>query len=121
MAGHTVRVCAVSDLVPGEGLRVTSVSPPVAVFLTDEGEIHALDDTCTHQEASLSDGWIEDCAVECPLHASRFDLMTGHVDAPPAKLPVRVHVVRVDGDDVLLTLSDAEPNLPPGVRFEPSR
>lgn len=118
MAGRPVRVCAVSDLTPGEGLRITAVVPPVAVFLTEEGRIHALDDTCTHQEASLADGWVEDCAVECPLHASRFDLRTGEVDEPPAKRAVRVHIVEVDGDDVLLTLSDAEPNLPPGVAFE---
>ncbi len=110
-----IRVCAVTDLFPGEGIRITSVSPPLAVFLTEEGEIHAVDDTCTHQDASLADGWVEDCTVECPLHASRFDLRTGAVDGPPAKAPIRVHEVQLDGQDVLVTLSTATPHLPPGV------
>ena len=88
---------------------------PIAVFRTEEGELFALDDTCTHQDASLADGWVEDCEVECPLHASRFDLRTGNVDAPPAKVGVRAHAVTVEGDDVFVTLSTAAPNLPPGV------
>ena len=113
-----VRVCALSELAPGEARRV-EVDPPVAVFHTDDGDIYAIDDTCTHQDASLADGWLEGCEVECPLHASRFDLRTGKVDAPPAKKPVRTHEVSVDGGDVYITLSDAAPNLPPGVGAGP--
>jgi 3-phenylpropionate/trans-cinnamate dioxygenase ferredoxin subunit len=91
------------------------VTPPIAVFHTEEGELFALDDTCTHQDASLADGWVEGCEVECPLHASKFDLRTGAVDAPPAKRPVRAHRVEVRDDNVFVELSTAEPNLPPGI------
>ena len=109
-----VRVCALTELPPGEARRL-ELEPPVAVFRTDDGDIYAIDDTCTHQDASLADGWLEGCEVECPLHASRFDLRTGAVDAPPAKKPVRTHAVSVDGGEVYITVSDAAPNLPPGV------
>ena len=110
--------CLRSAIEPGEGLRVDTPDTqgvPIAVFHTEDGEFFAVDDTCTHQDASLADGWLEDCMVECPLHASRFDLRTGAVDAPPAKRPVRTHRVVVDGDTVYLDLSTDEPNLPPGV------
>ena len=110
-----VRVGSLADLPPGEALRVTEVSPPVAVFHTEDGEVFAIDDTCTHQDASLADGWLEGCEVECPLHASRFDLRTGAVDAPPAKVGVRTHAVAVTDGDIWLTVSTAAPNLPPGV------
>lgn len=109
------RACSLQDLTPGEGLRIETVSPPIAVFLTDEGTVHALDDTCTHQDASLAAGWVEDCRVECPLHESTFSLSTGSVDQPPAKRGVRVHEVRLDGEDVMVELSQDAPNLPPGV------
>lgn len=109
------RACSLQDLTPGEGLRIDSVQPPIAVFLTEEGTVHALDDTCTHQDASLAAGWVEDCRVECPLHESTFSLESGEVDQPPAKRPVRVHRVEVNGDDVLVELSQDAPNLPPGV------
>lgn len=111
-----IRACPLSALPPGEALRL-DVEPPIAVFHTEEGEILAVDDTCTHQDASLADGWLEGCEIECPLHASKFDLRTGAVDAPPAKRPIRTHAVRVEGDDIWVELSTEEPNLPPGVTF----
>ena len=49
---------------------------PLAVFNAG-GELFAIDDTCTHQDASLSDGWLEGCLIGCPLHASSFDLRSG--------------------------------------------
>ncbi|WP_375501338.1 bifunctional 3-phenylpropionate/cinnamic acid dioxygenase ferredoxin subunit [uncultured Jatrophihabitans sp.] len=107
-----IRVCALADVGPGEALRL-GLQTAVAVFHTDDGEVFAIDDTCTHQDASLADGWLEGCEVECPLHASKFDLRTGRVDAPPAKRPVRTHQVSIVDGDVYLTLSTAEPNLPP--------
>jgi 3-phenylpropionate/trans-cinnamate dioxygenase ferredoxin subunit len=107
-------VCPLADLAPGQARRV-EVEPPIAVFHTDDGEIFAIDDTCTHQDASLADGWLEGCEIECPLHASRFDLRTGAVDAPPAKRPIRTHEVTVTDGLIHVTLSAAAPNLPPGV------
>jgi 3-phenylpropionate/trans-cinnamate dioxygenase ferredoxin component len=89
-----IAVCPVAELTRGEGRQVPH-DPPIAVFYTDDGEIFAIDDTCTHQDASLADGWLEGSQVECPLHASKFDLRTGQVDAPPAKRPVRTHAVSV--------------------------
>lgn len=111
------KACPLSELAPGEALRLNT-SPPIAVFHTEEGELFAIDDTCTHQDASLADGWVEDCWVECPLHASRFNLRTGSVDAPPAKLPVRSHEVSVIDGDIMITESDEVPNLPPGLTMD---
>lgn len=108
------RACSLQDLTPGEGLRIDSISPPIAVFLTENGTVHALDDTCSHQDASLAAGWVEDCRVECPLHESAFSLTSGEVDQPPAKRGVRVHTVTLEGDDVLVELSQDVPALPPG-------
>lgn len=116
MASGPIKVCQISDLSTEQGYRVTSVSPPLAVFLTQDGAVHVLDDTCTHQNSALSDGWVDGCIVECPLHMSRFDLRTGAVDAPPAELPVRVHTAEVVDGEVWVTLSEEAPNLPPGVR-----
>ena len=78
---------------------------PIAVFHL-AGEFFALDDTCTHQDASLADGYLEDdCTVECPLHASCFDLRTGRPSGPPAKVPVRTHTVVVEGGTIFVVPS----------------
>ncbi|MEV4512696.1 bifunctional 3-phenylpropionate/cinnamic acid dioxygenase ferredoxin subunit [Dactylosporangium sp. NPDC049525] len=103
-----IAVCALAALAPGEARRL-DVDPPIAVFRTEDGDVYAIDDTCTHQDASLADGWLEGCEVECPLHASRFDLRTGQVDAPPAKRPVRTHRVDVVEGTVYVTPSVSAP------------
>ena len=108
------QACPLKDLAPGDALRLDTV-PHIAVFHTEEGELFAIDDTCTHQDASLADGWVEGCEVECPLHASKFDLRTGAVDAPPAKLPVRAHEVSVVDGIIMVEESSEAPNLPPGL------
>ena len=82
------------DIPLGEAVRIEA-DVPIAVFNVD-GELLAVDDTCTHQDASLADGWLEGCNVECPLHAACFDLRTGMPSGPPAKMPVRTHEVVVE-------------------------
>ena len=106
-------VCPLSSIPRGESYR-WDADPPVAIFHTEDGHVFAIDDTCTHQDASLADGWLEGCEVECPLHASRFDLRTGKVDAPPAKKPVRTHQVVITDGVVHVALSGQEPNRPAG-------
>ena len=100
-----IPVCAVGDLPDGEAVRVEA-EVPIAVFNV-EGAFYAIDDTCTHQDASLADGWLEGCAVECPLHASCFDLRTGEPTGPPAKKPVRTHKVVVEDGNVYVCVSAA--------------
>ncbi|MEU9305269.1 bifunctional 3-phenylpropionate/cinnamic acid dioxygenase ferredoxin subunit [Streptomyces sp. NPDC048269] len=91
-----IPVCRLEDLPAGESVRIDT-TPPIAVFNAD-GELYAIDDTCSHQDASLSEGWFEGCQVECPLHAAAFDLRTGQPTRPPARRPVRTHeVVVADG------------------------
>jgi 3-phenylpropionate/trans-cinnamate dioxygenase ferredoxin component len=98
-----VPVFAVGDLGPGDARRVLVEGHPVAVFNAD-GRLYAIDDTCTHQDASLSEGWLEGCLVECPLHASCFDLRTGAVTAPPAREPVRTYLVEASDGMVCVDL-----------------
>ena len=103
-----IAACPLASLAPGTAVRVDG-DPPVAVFRTEDGDLYAIDDTCTHQDASLADGWLEGCEVECPLHASRFDLRTGQVDAPPAKKPIRTHRVDVIDGMIHVALHHQDP------------
>jgi 3-phenylpropionate/trans-cinnamate dioxygenase ferredoxin subunit len=100
-----ILVGSLDDIPLGEAVRVDA-EVPIAVFNVD-GELFAIDDTCTHQDASLADGWVEGCAVECPLHAACFDLRTGMPSGPPAKRPVRTHEVVVDDGVVYVRVGAA--------------
>jgi len=88
-----IAVCRDDVLAEGEAVRVP-LAVPLAVFRVD-GALYAVDDTCTHQDASLADGYLEGCFIECPLHASTFDLRTGRPSGPPATRAVRTHAVIV--------------------------
>ncbi|RZD76778.1 bifunctional 3-phenylpropionate/cinnamic acid dioxygenase ferredoxin subunit [Streptomyces albidoflavus] len=103
-----IPVCPLQELPPGEVTRVSGGSAPIAVFNVD-GDLYAVDDTCTHQDAALSDGWVEGCFVECPLHSSQFDLRTGKPHAPPAIKAVRTHAVHVN-DGQIYVVESAEAN-----------
>jgi nitrite reductase/ring-hydroxylating ferredoxin subunit len=104
-----VQVARTTDIPPGHAARVEIDDVPVAIFNVD-GEFYAVDDTCSHQEASLSEGDldVDRCAIECPLHGSAFDLRTGEVLSLPAVEPVRVHQLEVRGGAIHVTLSEAQ-------------
>lgn len=98
------KLCDRADVPVNGIIRVTDVPGidiPLAVADSD-GEIFCIADTCSHQTASLSDGWIEHGCVECPLHESRFDLATGSPDVPPARTPIATFPVVVENGQVFL-------------------
>lgn len=101
-----IPACAVADLPEGESVRIPG-KVPIAVFNAD-GEIYAIDDTCSHQDASLSEGWLEGCFIECPLHAASFDLRTGMPTCLPAKKPVRTHAVVIQDGVIYVVTQDKE-------------
>ena len=96
-----VRVAAVGDIQPGKAIRVEIGDEPVAIFNVD-GTLYAIGDTCSHEEASLSEGDVFGDCVECPLHGAEFDLKTGKPRTLPAVVPVPTYPVKVEGDDVLV-------------------
>ncbi|EDY43778.1 non-heme iron oxygenase ferredoxin subunit [Streptomyces sp. SPB074] len=98
------RACGVADLEEDTPKRVELDGTPVAVVRTG-GQVFAINDICSHANVSLSEGEVEDCQIECWLHGSAFDLRTGKPSGLPATRPVPVYPVQIDGDDVLVSLS----------------
>ncbi len=92
-------VAKVSDLEPGE-LMYVEVGDEFVCLINMDGEIHAINDTCTHEEASLSDGTIIDGEIECPLHGGAFDIRTGEPTAFPVVVAIEKYDVRIEGDEI---------------------
>ena len=99
MSDEWVRVVAVTDVPEGGTLLVDVAGEPVCLYSL-AGRIYATHDTCTHEEASLADGFIEGDCIECPLHQALFDIRTGKVLTPPATADLKVYPVRVEGTEI---------------------
>ena len=105
-----VRVCSVNDVKPGaakrvdvEGYRLCVVHLPSP---DGSDSWYVIGDECSHEDYSLSEGdvWEDECEIECPKHGSTFDLRTGDPQTLPATQPVPTYDVKVDGDDVIVSL-----------------
>jgi 3-phenylpropionate/trans-cinnamate dioxygenase ferredoxin subunit len=99
--GEYVRVARRADIPPGRMVRVEAGGHVIAVANLD-GEFYAIDDTCSHEEASLSEGGLTGEVVVCPRHGARFNVRTGRVLSLPAVRSVATYAVKVEGEDVLV-------------------
>jgi Ferredoxin subunits of nitrite reductase and ring-hydroxylating dioxygenases len=104
----SARVCAADELAPNTPLRVVIDGMPIAVVKDSAGEIHAIGDTCTHGEISLSEGFVEGETLECWAHGSQFSLVSGKPLNLPAYEPVPVFVVELIDGDVYLDPSNTK-------------
>lgn len=99
-----LRACGRDEVDEGDALRVET-DPPIAVFNVD-GEFYATSDTCTHDESSLADGYVDGDRVECSWHFAKFCIRTGAVLSLPATVGIATYPVKLAGDDVMVDVPD---------------
>jgi 3-phenylpropionate/trans-cinnamate dioxygenase ferredoxin subunit len=99
----TFQVGALADIPAGTGRAFDVDGHRIAVFRVDD-ELYAIDDTCSHAEASLSAGEFDpdEYCVECPLHGSIFDVRSGVPRTFPAFEPVETYRVFLEGDQIFV-------------------
>jgi 3-phenylpropionate/trans-cinnamate dioxygenase ferredoxin subunit len=90
---------SLATLVAGKPVKLEKAGRTICVTRVGN-EVFAIDDTCSHSDASLSEGEVTDFKIECWLHGAEFDLRTGEALTPPAVAPVKIYSVIVDGDSV---------------------
>jgi 3-phenylpropionate/trans-cinnamate dioxygenase ferredoxin subunit len=98
-----VKVGELSEIPEGKAKRILVKRHPIAVFNCG-GQFYAIDDTCTHADASLAEGnFLHDqCQVACPLHGARFDIKSGEALSLPAVTPVETYKVTVEGTTIFV-------------------
>lgn len=100
-------VAKVNQIPEGEGRSFPVNGTMVGVF-QHQGEFFAINDFCPHQGAILSDSHVaEDGSVMCPWHAWCFSIKDGSwLDTPGSKLKAASYPVRVQGDDIQVSVPD---------------
>jgi nitrite reductase/ring-hydroxylating ferredoxin subunit len=96
-------VASTSDIPKGKTLVVTLENKEILVCHTAEGYF-AVDNLCSHAEASLGEGKLKGQRIICPLHGAAFDVRDGSALSKPAKLPLCSHAIKVEGENILVAL-----------------
>lgn len=103
MTDNYTKLAELDQLGIGKMIRVDVVDKRIMLANVD-GTVYAVDDMCTHEDASLTMGALQGECVKCPLHGSRFDLKTGKALDEPADEALVVYPVRLDGNSILVDL-----------------
>lgn len=98
-------VVSAGDLNEGSVLGAHVAGKHVAVYKVD-GKLYASSNVCTHEFALLSDGYLEDGCIECPLHQAKFELATGKAMCAPATKPLPIYLVKEEAGQILVDLPD---------------
>jgi 3-phenylpropionate/trans-cinnamate dioxygenase ferredoxin subunit len=94
---------SLATLLEGKPQRIEKNGESICVARVG-AEVFAISDTCSHSEASLSEGDILGFKIECWLHGAEFDVRTGEALTPPAVAPVKSYPVTIDGDSVTVEM-----------------
>jgi 3-phenylpropionate/trans-cinnamate dioxygenase ferredoxin subunit len=102
----TYTVCKSDELAAGESRLIDADGRKVGVFRCADGALVAIEDRCSHDDGPLAEGDFDpdSCTVECPRHGSLFDLRTGRPKTLPAYRPVDTFEVRLENDEVKLSI-----------------
>ena len=95
-------LCALDDVALGDVVAVEHQGTTYAICRTTSDEVYAIDDTCTHHSARLSEGVLIGCEIECPMHQGRFDVTSGEATRRPARKPLSTYPVEVVAGQIRL-------------------
>lgn len=88
-------VAPVAEFLPGSCRRLDRDGMAIAIFNVG-GLYYAIEDLCSHEAETLSNGALVGLEITCPRHAARFSLVTGEALSPPAYEPIAIFPVRVE-------------------------
>lgn len=97
-------VAKTSELADGEKILVEADDQLVILFRIGN-DYFCIDDVCTHDGGTLSDGDHEGFEIECPRHGAKFDIRCGKALCMPATQNTLAHEVKVDGESILVKMS----------------
>jgi 3-phenylpropionate/trans-cinnamate dioxygenase ferredoxin subunit len=96
-----VKIATLNDVKPGKMFRA-EINNHAILLANIENEIYAIDDMCTHEDASLYKGALKGHCVECSLHGSHFDFRTGVPDGNPATEAVNTYKVKIKDNEIFI-------------------
>ena len=100
-----IHLASLSDLHTRKLICAKTNGYTILIAMAEE-KVYAVDDMCTHEDASLSKGSLHGDCVKCPLHGSRFKLDSGEALDDPAEEALKTYEVKIEGDDILVAIPE---------------
>ena len=98
-----IKVCPENEIAEGE-IKSFAVNGASIILARSGGQVYALEDTCSHDGALLSDGDLVDSEIQCCRHGGRFDLKTGNATQMPAIVGIESYDVEIRDGDIYVAL-----------------
>ncbi|MBI3859592.1 MAG: Rieske (2Fe-2S) protein [Thaumarchaeota archaeon] len=95
------KIADVSEIQPG-AIKVAKVAGSEVWVANIEGAFFAHPNKCTHAGGPVGKGKLNGPVIQCPWHGSKFDVRTGEVVGPPAKVRLPSLEVKLEGNAVLV-------------------
>jgi 3-phenylpropionate/trans-cinnamate dioxygenase ferredoxin subunit len=99
-----IEACKADDLNKDDVIRFDHDDRTFAIYRSSEGELFATDGYCTHAQAHLADGFMEDEIIECPVHGGRFNYKTGEALGAPVCINLKTYPVKLESGKVFINL-----------------
>jgi nitrite reductase/ring-hydroxylating ferredoxin subunit len=90
--------------IPEDGIRATTIGGEPVLLWRSGAALSCVQNACAHQGFPLDGGIVADGTIVCPRDGFAYDLASGDCLTAPG-VALRVHGVRVAGDDVLVRLA----------------
>lgn len=103
MSSKFIHVANTNDIKDGS-MKLVEANGEQICIINIKGKYYAINNVCTHHGGPLNEGTLDGYEVECPWHGARFDVRNGEVKAPPARIPIKVYEVKIEGDKILIKL-----------------
>lgn len=89
-----IKISSCNDIKPDQTKKFIINDTPILVINLNQS-FYAIHDLCTHEDSSLSLGCLKGEYVDCTLHGSRFNVITGIPIDEPATEAVQTYPVSV--------------------------
>lgn len=96
------------DEVPPSSIKGFEVGGRQIALYNVRGNIYCTSNICTHAYALLSDGFLDELEIECPLHAGRFSVITGKALCSPVLEDLKIYETKIVDSEILVLLPEGE-------------
>lgn len=99
------KICPTSDIKINSVKQFNIDNTIVAIVHTKSDKFYAIDDKCSHGDIYLSEGFVENCYLECIGHGSKFNLLNGKPYNLPATRAIKVYALEIKNNYIYIDIN----------------